>query len=142
MSNFLIVKSRRKDIIITFLNLCTLYCRMKSFLQMLVISMLIAKKNEREKEFMISRFLYRHHFLEIDFVICWYFVFAWVFWLLKSKSECWQSWKNKEINNLISLRARHCKKIWLFNWWLNRTSKRFWFVDESRDVHVSRSSAE
>ncbi len=45
MSNFLTVESRKKDVIIMFLNLCTLYCRINSLLLMLVVR----KLSEKEK---------------------------------------------------------------------------------------------
>jgi hypothetical protein len=139
MSNFLIVESRKNDVIIIFLNLCALYCKINNLLLMLVVSRLIAKKDERK--FMIAEFFYRRHFLENDLVICRYFVSAWVLWLLMSKFECWQSWKDKKANDLISLRTRRCKTIWLSDWWLNRTSKHFWLSDEFHDVLVRKNSA-
>jgi hypothetical protein len=66
MSNFLIIESRRNEIIIIFLNLYTLYCRIDNFLLMLVARRLF----EEEKEFMIVRCLFRRRFLEIDLEIC------------------------------------------------------------------------
>jgi hypothetical protein len=141
MSNFLIAESRKNDVIITFLNLCTLYCRINNFLLMFVVSRFIARKmREIVKEFMIVWLLCRRHFLEIDLVICRFLVFAWIFWLLMLKSECWRSLKDKEVDNLISLKTYHCKKIWLSNWWLSHTSKHFWSVDQFRDVRVQRNS--
>ncbi len=73
MSNFLIIESRKNDIIIILLNLCTLYCKIDNFLLMLVVSKLVAK--ESEKKF-IAEFFFRCHFLEICHEICRRFVFA------------------------------------------------------------------
>ncbi len=145
MSNRLIVESRKNDVIIKSLNLYTLYCNIDNFLLMIIVSRLIVDENreerERKRKFMFAEFLFRRHFLEIDFEICRCFVFAWFLWSLKSRSEYWLSWENKETDDLISLRAFRWRKIWLSDWWLSRTNKHFWFVDESRDVCVQRSSA-
>ncbi len=150
MSYRLIAESRRNDVITKSLNLCTLYCKIDSFLLMIIVSRLIAvesrrkKKREKKKKrkFMFAEFLFRRHFLEVDLEICRCFVFVWFLWSLKLRSEYWLSWKNKEADDLISLRTFRWRKIWLSDWWLSRTSKHFWFVDESRDVRVQRSSAE
>ncbi len=146
MSYRLIVESRRNDVIIKSLNLCTLYCKIDSFLQMIIVSRLIAvenrRKREKEREFMFVEFLFRRHFLEIDLEVCRCFVFVWFFWSLKSRSEYWLSWKDKKADDLISLKALRWRKIWLSDWWLNRTNKHFWFVDESRDMRVRENSAE
>ncbi len=43
---------------------------------------------------------------------------------------------------MLSLKTRRWRMILLSDWWLNRTNKRFWFVDEFFDVLVRKSSAE
>jgi hypothetical protein len=100
------------------------------------------EEKEREKKFMFAEFFFRRHFLEIDLEICRCLVFAWLLWSLKSRSEYWLSWEDRKADDLISLRASRWRKIWLSDWWLSRTSRHFWSVDESRDVRVQRSSAE
>ncbi len=73
MSNLLIAKSRRNDVIIKSFDLWTFYCRINSFL-------LIARElTEKEKRFIFAKFLFRRHFLEIDLEICQCHVFAWLF---------------------------------------------------------------
>ncbi len=72
MSNFLIAESRKKNVITTFLNLCTLYCRIDSFLLMLIAREL----SERKKRFMLAKCFFRRHFLEIDLEIYRFRVFV------------------------------------------------------------------
>ncbi len=129
MLNLLIAESRRNDVITKSFDLWRLYCGINSFL-------LIARELiEKEEKFMFVR----RHFFEIDLEICRCHVFAWFFWSLMSRSECWLSWRNKKANDSIfSLRTRRCRMIWLFYWWLNHTNKRFWFVDEFHDVFVRK----
>ncbi len=135
MSNFLIAESRRNDVITRSFDLWTLYCRIDNFLLMLVVRRLADEKKER--------FMFRRRFLEIDLVICRYHVFAWLLWLLMSRSEYWLSWKDRKADDsTFLLRVHRWKMIWLSDWWLSRTSKRFWLVDESHDVHVRERSAE
>ncbi len=138
MSNFLIVESRRNDVIIMFLNLCTLYCRINNFLLMFIVSRLIEEENWKE---FIARFLFRRPFLEIDLLICWCFVSAWILWLSMWKFECWLSRKDKRANDLLhSSKEFRCRKIWLFDWWRDRTNKRFWLADELHDEHIWKNS--
>jgi hypothetical protein len=70
MSNRLIIESRKTEIIIMFLNLCTLYCKINNFLLMLVVRELF----EEEEEFMIAKCLFRRRLLDIDLEICRYHV--------------------------------------------------------------------
>jgi hypothetical protein len=122
MSNFLIVESRRNNVIIIFLNLCTLYCRIDSFLLMLIAR----KLSEEEKEFMIAKCLSRRRFFEVDLEVCRYHVSAWFFWLLMSRSVC-RLWKEDRRADdwMLSLRARRWRMILLSDWWRDRTNKRF-----------------
>ncbi len=140
MSNRLIAESRRNDVIIKSLNLCTLYYKVDNFLLMIIFSKLIVVENrkKKKKKFMFVEFLFQRHFLEIDLEICRCLIFVWFLWSLRSKFEYWLSWKDKEADNLISLKTRHWRRIWLFDWWQNRMNKRFWLVDELRDAFIRK----
>ncbi len=139
ISNFLTVESRRNDVITIFLNLCTLYCRIDSFLLMLVARELF----EEEEKFMIAKCLFRRRFLEVDLEVCRYHVSVWFLWLLMSKSVCRLWERDKRADDwMFSLRARRWRMILLSDWWRDRTNKRFWLADELHDVRVRKISAE
>ncbi len=72
MSNRLIIEFRRNKVIIMFLNLCILYCRIDNFLLILVVRELF----EEEREFKIAKCHFRRRLFEIDLEICRYHVFV------------------------------------------------------------------